>query len=115
LTEKSQQYGCSDQLVCRLQELLFDARMPQAREMKRIEEKPMRTKHRRAIAFALSLLLVWPNLATTASPAGRQARPSLADLVNESYLKLLEIAPSAQFTGKELEDFKKQLERKKEN
>jgi hypothetical protein len=89
--------------------------MPQAREMKRIEEKPMRTKHRRAIAFALSLLLVWPNLATTASPAGRQARPSLADLVNESYLKLLEIAPSAQFTGKELEDFKKQLERKKEN
>jgi len=64
---------------------------------------------KRIIAIALSISLIWPNLSIAS------ARPQLGELVGKQYLELLEIAPTVSFSQKEIDDFKRQLEREKES
>ncbi|MBI3951034.1 MAG: hypothetical protein HY314_11335 [Acidobacteria bacterium] len=47
---------------------------------------------RRITALVLSTLLVWLN--TSATFAQTAAQPSLGDVVNRSYIQLLELSPS---------------------
>jgi hypothetical protein len=64
---------------------------------------------RQILAMGLAGLLVWTNLsAVTADSVGP---PPLSELVNESYLILLEKASDLEYTQKEIEALKKELKR----
>jgi hypothetical protein len=67
---------------------------------------------KRTIAIALSLCIVWPQ--ALAASAREPSQPSLAQLVDKPYLDLLELSVTLRLTPKEIEEFKRQLEKEKE-
>lgn len=72
----------------------------------------MKRTPKKAIVLLLSVALLWPSLpAVTARPMKRQP---LAELINKSYLELLETASVAKFSASEIEAFRQKLEREKE-
>jgi len=63
---------------------------------------------RRAIATILTTLLVWLSVsAASAQPTAQQS--SLVELINKSYLELLQLSPSLNFSQQEIDDFKEHL------
>lgn len=67
---------------------------------------------RRIIVSLLTALFLWQPVAAPIARA--QTRPSLRELVNKSYIELLEIAGSLSVSSKEIEEFKRQLDREEE-
>ena len=65
---------------------------------------------RRVFAVGLCGLLVWTNL-WASWPANSATVPSLTDMVQESYLVLLEQAEELKFSEKELDAFRKDLKK----
>ncbi len=78
---------------------------------------------KKVLSISLSLLMIWFNtVAILACPSviyinTKVTAPAetLAQLVNKSYIELLEIAPTVSFSAKEINDFKKALDNQKSN
>ncbi|MFY9222568.1 MAG: M48 family metalloprotease [Blastocatellia bacterium] len=76
---------------------------------------------KKVLSISLSLLMIWfSTIAILACPSvtyltTNVVKPSvtLAQLVNKSYIELLDIAPTKNFSSKEIDDFKKNLDREK--
>lgn len=78
---------------------------------------------KKVLSISLSLLMIWFNtVAILACPSVTNINTNvtapaetLVQLVNKSYIELLEIAPTVSFSAKEINDFKKALDNQKSN
>lgn len=78
---------------------------------------------KKVLSISLSLLMIWFNtVAILACPSVTNINTNvtapaetLVQLVNRSYIELLEIAPTVSFSAKEINDFKKALDNQKSN
>ncbi len=70
----------------------------------------MKRRNKKIMAMLMAAILVWPGVSTAFAPAPEK----IEELVNKSYLELLATASTINLSAKEVEEFKRRLEREQE-